>query len=47
MFELESEYTRMGVPNNEWAAVNINSSYEICDTYVWSHLFVIMLRFSY
>ncbi len=34
MFELESEYTRMGVPNNEWAAVNINSSYEICDTYV-------------
>lgn len=34
MFELESEYTRMGVPNNEWAAVNVNSSYEMCDTYV-------------
>ena len=34
MFEIESEYTRMGVPNNEWAAVNLNSNYELCDTYV-------------
>ena len=34
MFELESEYTRMGVPNNEWSLVDINANYKICDTYV-------------
>ena len=33
IFELESEYARLGVPNNFWSATDINANYEICDTY--------------
>ena len=33
IFELESEYARMGVPNHQWASTSINLNYQICDTY--------------
>uniref|UniRef100_A0A131XZU7 phosphatidylinositol-3,5-bisphosphate 3-phosphatase n=1 Tax=Ixodes ricinus TaxID=34613 RepID=A0A131XZU7_IXORI len=32
-FDFQSEFLRMGVPNNYWAATKINQDYEICDTY--------------
>lgn len=32
-FDIEAEYARMGLPNKEWVASNINQTYEICDTY--------------
>lgn len=31
---IDSEYARMGVPNNYWKLTDININYEICDTYV-------------
>jgi myotubularin-related protein 6/7/8 len=33
MFELESEFARMGIPNNQWSLTHLNSNYEMCDTY--------------
>lgn len=33
IFQLESEYARMGVPNHEWNSTKVNANYEICDTY--------------
>jgi hypothetical protein len=48
IFELASEYARMGVPNNEWSRTNLNQNYELCDTYVikpW--LKKCMLRFFF
>lgn len=33
IFDLESEYARMGVPNMEWTITNLNLNYQICDTY--------------
>ena len=33
IFELESEFARMGVPNNEWTSTFVNLNYDICDTY--------------
>ncbi|XP_064637121.1 myotubularin-related protein 8-like isoform X3 [Lineus longissimus] len=32
-FDLQSEYLRMGVPNENWVLTHINKDYEICDTY--------------
>ncbi|ELU00050.1 hypothetical protein CAPTEDRAFT_222026 [Capitella teleta] len=32
-FDLQSEYLRMGVPNEQWALSNINKEYDVCDTY--------------
>ncbi|XP_076315839.1 myotubularin related protein 6 [Tachypleus tridentatus] len=32
-FNLQAEYTRMGVPNKHWVLTTINLDYEICDTY--------------
>ena len=31
---LDSEYARMGVPNNYWKLSDMNANYEMCDTYV-------------
>ncbi len=33
IFELESEYARMGVPSPQWAASELNKDYALCDTY--------------
>lgn len=33
IFDLESEFARMGVPNNEWGCTLLNLNYDICDTY--------------
>lgn len=38
-FDTQSEYLRMGVPNQYWVRSKINSDYEICDTYP-RHLYV-------
>lgn len=32
-FDLQSEYLRMGVPNENWVLSTINKDYELCDTY--------------
>lgn len=32
-FDLQAEYARMGIPNEEWCQTSINKNYEICDTY--------------
>ncbi|KAF8781398.1 Myotubularin-related protein 8 like protein [Argiope bruennichi] len=32
-FDLQAEFSRMGVPNRHWVLTNINKDYEICDTY--------------
>ncbi|XP_050307744.1 myotubularin-related protein 6 [Anthonomus grandis grandis] len=32
-FDLQSEYQRMGVPNDQWALTKLNEDYELCDTY--------------
>ncbi|XP_064607612.1 myotubularin-related protein 8-like isoform X2 [Liolophura sinensis] len=39
MFDLQTEYLRMGVPNDQWVGTNLNKEYEICDTYP-RHIFV-------
>ncbi|XP_072040916.1 phosphatidylinositol-3,5-bisphosphate 3-phosphatase MTMR8-like isoform X2 [Amphiura filiformis] len=31
--DLETEYARLGIPNEHWVPSNINKNYEICDTY--------------
>ncbi|CAF0845017.1 unnamed protein product [Brachionus calyciflorus] len=33
IYQLESEYARMGLPNNKWTMSILNSNYEICSTY--------------
>ncbi|KAH1028043.1 myotubularin-related protein 8 isoform X2 [Dendroctonus ponderosae] len=32
-FDLQAEYQRMGVPNDQWALTKLNKDYELCDTY--------------
>ncbi|KAG1671098.1 Myotubularin-related protein 8 [Nymphon striatum] len=32
-FDLQSEFQRMGVPNENWCLTTINKDYEVCDTY--------------
>ncbi|GIY09708.1 myotubularin-related protein 8 [Caerostris extrusa] len=32
-FDLQAEYSRMGVPNRHWVLTSLNKDYEICDTY--------------
>ncbi|XP_054263954.1 myotubularin-related protein 6 isoform X2 [Macrosteles quadrilineatus] len=32
-FDLQSEFQRMGVPNEQWHLMPLNKFYEICDTY--------------
>ena len=42
---LDSEYARMGVPNNYWKLTDMNANYEICDTYVrFTYNFEIQIR---
>ncbi|KAF7280256.1 hypothetical protein GWI33_006252 [Rhynchophorus ferrugineus] len=38
-FDFQSEYQRMGVPNDQWALTKLNEDYELCDTYP-KYLFV-------
>ncbi|CAG0880613.1 unnamed protein product [Cyprideis torosa] len=38
-FDLQAEYQRMGVPNDNWTMTQLNQEYELCDTYP-SALFV-------
>lgn len=38
-FDLQSEYQRMGVPNDQWTLTKLNEDYELCDTYP-KHLYV-------
>lgn len=38
-FDLQSEYHRMGVPNEHWCLTTLNKDYELCDTYP-KHLYV-------
>ncbi|XP_078370553.1 phosphatidylinositol-3,5-bisphosphate 3-phosphatase MTMR6-like isoform X2 [Oculina patagonica] len=33
LFDIQSEYARMGLPNNEWCCSSLNKDYQICDTY--------------
>ncbi|KAK3099384.1 hypothetical protein FSP39_003635, partial [Pinctada imbricata] len=39
MYDTQTEYLRMGVPNELWTLTNLNQNYELCDTYP-SHIFV-------
>ncbi|KAJ8298540.1 hypothetical protein KUTeg_025071 [Tegillarca granosa] len=39
MYDTQTEYLRLGVPNELWVLTNINRDYEICDTYP-RHLYV-------
>ncbi|CAH1174176.1 unnamed protein product [Phaedon cochleariae] len=39
LFDLQSEYQRMGVPNDQWCLSNLNVDYELCDTYP-KHIYV-------
>lgn len=32
-FNVQSEFQRQGVPNDEWSFSNLNTKYELCDTY--------------
>ncbi|KAG5889272.1 hypothetical protein JTB14_007034 [Gonioctena quinquepunctata] len=38
-YDLQSEYHRMGVPNDQWCLTKLNKEYELCDTYP-KHLYV-------
>ncbi|KAJ8938721.1 hypothetical protein NQ318_005575 [Aromia moschata] len=38
-YDLQSEYQRMGVPNDQWGLTTLNRDYELCDTYP-KHLYV-------
>ncbi|KAJ8984581.1 hypothetical protein NQ317_006043 [Molorchus minor] len=38
-YDLQSEYQRMGVPNDQWCLTTLNKQYELCDTYP-KHLYV-------
>ncbi|XP_073252386.1 phosphatidylinositol-3,5-bisphosphate 3-phosphatase MTMR6-like [Porites lutea] len=33
LFDIQSEYARMGLPNSEWCCSTLNKDYKICDTY--------------
>ncbi|EDO34710.1 predicted protein [Nematostella vectensis] len=33
LFDIKSDYTRMGVPSDLWTATQLNKDYELCDTY--------------
>ncbi|XP_033123580.1 myotubularin-related protein 6-like [Anneissia japonica] len=33
VLDMESEYARMGIPNENWHRTKINENYQICDTY--------------
>ncbi|KAF5300008.1 hypothetical protein FQR65_LT09264 [Abscondita terminalis] len=33
LFDLKSEFKRMGVPNDHWCLTMLNKDYELCDTY--------------
>jgi len=39
LFDLQSEYLRMGVPNENWLLSRSNENYELCDTYP-SHIYI-------
>ncbi|KAL3880470.1 hypothetical protein ACJMK2_032706 [Sinanodonta woodiana] len=39
MYDTQTEYLRMGVPNELWSLSQINKDYEICDTYP-RHIYV-------
>ncbi|XP_056012454.1 myotubularin-related protein 6-like isoform X2 [Ostrea edulis] len=39
LYDVQSEYLRMGVPNQLWSLSNLNNKYELCDTYP-RHLYV-------
>uniref|UniRef100_A0A2L2YBW1 phosphatidylinositol-3,5-bisphosphate 3-phosphatase n=1 Tax=Parasteatoda tepidariorum TaxID=114398 RepID=A0A2L2YBW1_PARTP len=32
-FDLQAEFSRMGLPNQNWALTSLNKDYKICDTY--------------
>ncbi|XP_041360030.1 myotubularin-related protein 6-like isoform X2 [Gigantopelta aegis] len=32
-FDIQTEYLRMGVPNENWVLTHLNKDYELCDTY--------------
>ncbi|XP_046747737.1 myotubularin-related protein 6 isoform X1 [Diprion similis] len=32
-FDIQSEFQRLGVPNDEWSLSYLNTNYELCDTY--------------
>ncbi|XP_018573765.1 myotubularin-related protein 6 [Anoplophora glabripennis] len=32
-YDLQSEYHRMGAPNDQWCLTTLNKDYELCDTY--------------
>lgn len=32
-FDLQAEFQRMRVPNDQWSLTNLNKDYELCDTY--------------
>ncbi|KRT85970.1 hypothetical protein AMK59_1064 [Oryctes borbonicus] len=38
-FNIQSEYQRMGLPNDQWCLTTCNKDYELCDTYP-KHLYV-------
>lgn len=33
LFDVQSEFARMGLPNSEWCCSSVNKEYQICDTY--------------
>lgn len=33
LFDIQSEYARMGLPNDEWCFSTLNKDYQMCDTY--------------
>ncbi|XP_070554043.1 phosphatidylinositol-3,5-bisphosphate 3-phosphatase MTMR6-like isoform X2 [Ptychodera flava] len=33
LFDIETDFSRMGLPNDTWSLTSINKDYDICDTY--------------
>nr|XP_006824875.1 PREDICTED: myotubularin-related protein 8-like [Saccoglossus kowalevskii] len=33
LFDMETDYSRMGIPNDNWCVSSVNKNYDICDTY--------------
>ncbi|XP_071086998.1 phosphatidylinositol-3,5-bisphosphate 3-phosphatase MTMR6-like isoform X1 [Haliotis cracherodii] len=33
LYDIQTEYLRMGVPNENWSLTSLNKEYELCDTY--------------
>ncbi|KAK2563495.1 Myotubularin-related protein 8 [Acropora cervicornis] len=33
LFDVQSEFARMGLPNSQWCCSSVNKEYQICDTY--------------